>query len=101
MKIQVQELIDFITDAGYEVGEGYSGRGMYGDTCVSITISRDDNEAGVVAAIMTAAVEGATDLEDAVNKTIELGRVFADSSTDSMGRDTILYFPRMKTSYRP
>lgn len=66
----------------------YSGRAMYGKKCLAFNISREVNEAGVVALIMKNYADefGDKTLEDIVV-------FFERSKTDSMGLNTIMYFP--------
>lgn len=66
----------------------YSGRAMYGKECLAFTISRSASEAGVVAAIMRDYTDefGDATLEDLVV-------FFERSKTDSIGLDTVMYFP--------
>ena len=66
----------------------YSGRGMYGSKCLAFNISRETSEAGVVASIMKDYTDefGDATLEDIVV-------FFERSKTDSMGLDSVMYFP--------
>lgn len=70
------EIIDLLEEIAGEVGGdvryNYSGRGMYGKTCV-----------GIVCEDATKCIE-----EAAV-------RGFRGAKTDSMGRDTIVYWPKI------
>lgn len=81
----LQQLIE---DMGYET-RSYSGRGMYGKECLGVllTIARPVEEAmriGFEIADYNSQIED--DLEDR----IPLPKTVA---TDSMGLDTIIYFP--------
>jgi len=72
-----------------DVREDYSGRGMDGRTCFGLTIGRNE-EREVFAALgyLAGLTEGRED--DADIDLMELARY---ARTDSMGRDTIVYFP--------
>ena len=78
---QLNDFENLAWDIDGEVYENYSGRGMYGKTCLGITVEN---------------------LEKALFK---LGRESADGSfskelerfeTDSLGRSFIIYFPRLQ-----
>lgn len=70
-------------NAGYTV-RSYSGRGMYGRSCIGVECENPVKAAFEIAAAMT------VDYDDCEEWLSELAR---DASTDSMGRDAILYFP--------
>ncbi len=74
-------LMEALRDAGLDPDPTYSGRGMYGDTCVSCDTNRDD---GVYQSTILDAVK---DIPGAMN-----------FSTDSMGLDTVLYWRGAKTT---
>ena len=78
----LQELIE---DMGYET-RSYSGRGMYGDECLGVTV-----EDPVVFALELGQEIGSNEEYDNFGKFNNLPRV----SWDSMGRDYIVYFPRV------
>ena len=69
----------------------YSGRSMFGKKCLAFTISKEDSEAGVVADIMSSFAE---DFE--ADKLIDISNFFHGSKTDSMGHDTVMYFPSIE-----
>lgn len=60
----------------------YSGRGMYGRSCLGI----ETDDIGDVFAAVLEELEGEEDTQD-----IQLA--FKDMRTDAMGRSTIVYFP--------
>jgi len=70
----------------------YSGRGMYGDKCLAVIISRDASIAGFVAEVMLSFINDYGDSKEAET----LVTIFETSKMDSMGRDTVLYFPVVK-----
>ena len=61
----------------------YSGRGMYGRQCLSITTDRDSFS--ILAKIMR-------DCEDVE----EASALLAKAKTDSMGRGTVIYWPSIE-----
>jgi hypothetical protein len=69
-----KELIASLDDAGIKWRD-YSGRGMYGDSCVGVTCGRDHSEGEVYQAV---GVNGSS------------------AHRDSMGLGTILYWPKAK-----
>jgi hypothetical protein len=83
----VSEKFKEILDLEFET-YSYSGRGMYGKKCVAITISRHVSEFGIVARVVSNFTEeyGGAHLDEIVS-------LFEGSKTDSMGLDTVMYFP--------
>lgn len=87
------EMIDTILetceywDVKCEAFPDYSGRGMYGKNCVGFTT---DNPFGLGAVICWVAKEQMWE---------DLGELVDDTAMDSMGRDTIVYFPRFTTTW--
>jgi len=79
-------------DQNYET-YSYSGRGMYGKKCLAVTISRDASLAGFVAKTMLSFI---SEYGDASTGAEMLVNMFEQSKTDSMGLDTVLYFPSIK-----
>lgn len=88
-------LCEIIESAGYSP-RSYSGRGMYGEQCVGFVT--DTNLLAAMANVIREAIflDNCTDGEkyraDQLLTQMELG----DVKTDSMGLDTIIYFPRVK-----
>jgi hypothetical protein len=64
-----------------DIREDYSGRGMYGDTCLGIVVSSQRTAFRLVAC-MTAVL--------GIDTTLDITR---KAATDNMGRDMIVYFP--------
>lgn len=91
----VMEALDGMVDEDSVRPDGYSGRGMYGNTCAGITFDsvsqsfRFFTELGRIAV----AYEDHDDesLESAAGAVLDLVDAAA---TDSMGRGVIIYFPR-------
>lgn len=79
-------LIDAIRDAGYTARK-YSGRGMYGARCVALIVPRDDDPFSAGVAVGREA-----------NAVADLNKVafsLPHSRSDSLGMDTIVYFPSL------
>lgn len=76
-----KDFIAALNNAGYEP-RSYSGRGMYGDSCVAIVT--DDHPFKVGIMVMAALYDGFD--------TWKLENV----ESDSMGRSTVLYWPSVK-----
>lgn len=64
------------------VRTGYSGRAMYGATCVGFVVSDDED------LLLLGAALGREGLDNLIR----------DARLDSMGRNTIVYFPRYTTT---
>ncbi len=83
------KLIEMINDNDGELtARSYSGRAMYGRQCVGVTC---ENMFAAIAAI-TASVDW-TDDEDLMRDWLE---ALAETCSDSMGRDAIIYWPRIE-----
>lgn len=70
--------------------QSYSGRGMYGRSCVGVVVPRDVSSFQLAAAIAVALLDeedGERDVEDLADLRV---------SEDAMGLDTIVYFPRVE-----
>jgi len=81
---RVRELFE---DAQYEAF-AYSGRGMYGDRCLAVTTDSPGGAAQAVLDVVQACAENG-----AAEDVLELVRLLRGSRTDSMGRDTVVYWP--------
>lgn len=78
----------------FELTSDYSGRAMYGDTCIGVIGSTSDL-LKFVARVATWNVENEEDADSPEG--IELVEDLADSArSDSMGRDMVFYFPGVK-----
>ena len=80
----LQELIE--TELGFETQE-YSGRGMYGKTCLGVTI--EENLPGVLLNLGYTIREFEYDEEDPITRPSRI-------CMDSMGLGTIVYFPNVE-----
>ena len=78
-------LIGVCDDYGLNWDNDYSGRGMFGNRCFSITM--DDSVGRLFAAVIFAMNE------DSLCYTDEIGRMFEDMRSDSMGIGNVYYFP--------
>lgn len=67
------------------VRENYSGRGMYGRTCVGIVVGCTQLAFKFFAALA---------MEDVAGPDVAF-QLAEQAQTDSMGRDMIVYFPRL------
>lgn len=72
----------------------YSGRGMYGEQCVAVTVQPDR----VLSAGLMVLAELTSDIDDdAVHDMLfAVQNLMAGALTDSMGLDTVVYWPRME-----
>ena len=91
-KVFVGFLVMALENAGYEGMSirSYSGRGMYGQSCVGISV---DNLGEFMQTVATAAIIAAENDQEG-NFVGALGRM----SSDSLGRGSIYYWPNMKWS---
>lgn len=78
-KSKLQEVLEL---SGIEGVRSYSGRRIYGKTCLGVETS----DLGELFAAVLESVEGDDD-------TREIQEAFRQMATDSMGRGTIVYFP--------
>lgn len=71
----------------YEVYEGYSGRFMFGRTCLGVIVKMGYSE-----------IEFIIKLTDYLNNYLDvIDLEFAEGiSMDNLGLDTIVYFPKLK-----
>ena len=82
----IEEALDRASDGEGELYRGYSGRGMYGRTCVGIVVE----DVGQLVAFGRE-LERATDRHDVE---VDLGRM----AFDSMGLRVIAYWPNIDTA---
>lgn len=71
----------------YDVYENYSGRGMSGRLCIGIAVRRGNPHMYMLAELMRHFLESGSD---------ECFQALADVSVDSLGLDTIVYFPQVR-----
>lgn len=82
-RIACKRLTALIEDAGYQP-RPYSGRGMYGHSCVSFTIEDE-----------TPLNHALADLVEAAGDTDEAAIVLRAMVRDDYGRGELLYWPRV------
>lgn len=86
----IKELIkDFCDDEGLNYRDDYSGRGMYGRSCVAVDC---DNPLETLSGIFAYLVDSDDDIEGC-DVQFSLG----EPKQDSMGMGSILYFPKLST----
>lgn len=92
VKNLAQLIVEAADDLDVDVRTNYSGRSMYGRTCVGVTGSSSDINsviAGVIMELSDLAVEG-PDARDQMREHIE---TLLNYAQDSMGMDRIYYWP--------
>jgi hypothetical protein len=82
-----KKIVEILDNSGFDY-RSYSGRCMYGDRCLGITC---DNAVKCVAEICWAINDNVEELEEAQ----ELIEFLIDARSDSMGLDSIVYFPNI------
>ena len=85
--MNLQELLQ---DVGYKC-RSYSGRNMYGNNCLGVTLSSRIEPMRFVAEVLEHVADH--DGDDMADMLDELVRGLRDCKTDSMGRGMIIYFP--------
>lgn len=97
-------LEDALNQADVELRENYSGRGMYGDTCIGVVGEHDElenfeRELAKAATLDKYKDHHPTDYSDpeAVVETFieELDAIAGQRRSDSMGMSSIYYYPRL------
>lgn len=83
MKTELQRLLE---EAGYDC-QSYSGRAMYGRTCLAVTLERGQPLGHLIADLL-----GVLDGDDTVDLA-SLAEQVRDMCTDQMGLGTVLYWP--------
>lgn len=78
-KHKLQEILE---RNGVEGVQSYSGRGMYGKTCLGVSV----DSLGAFFATVLKCVRGEDDTQ-------AIQKAFAGMATDSMGRGVVVYFP--------
>lgn len=88
--IDPTKLKQFIEDAGFDT-RFYSGRAMYGKTCLAFTIGRGESEMSATAQVMREAADAVTEDDDMLVD--DAADAFMSARSDSMGLGTVIYFP--------
>jgi hypothetical protein len=84
-----------LENAGMDV-QSYSGRGMFGRTCVGVIVGRDrTDEVKIGLAIALEIANTTDDPMDIADKIEELVDEMPTASSDSMGHDSIIYWPSL------
>jgi len=84
----IQELLK---EAGYD-SRSYSGRGMYGKTCLGVSSCHSESQ--ILKELISILVgDKSLDKEQLSARLIQLTESFGGPATDSMGLDTIYYWP--------
>ena len=89
MKVDLDALLEVADIVGLDADDvrtGYSGRGMYGKTCVGFDLDGSSSLLGLGAAL-------ASVFPDTYTEFLHRAR------TDGMGRGIIVYFPGIETDY--
>ena len=86
----IEQFTDYLESAGADIRTDYSGRAMFGDTCIGFDVENTSDALQIIAEA-TLHADKAYNGEDFV-KTLRGVR------TDSMGRGMIYYFPNMQTA---
>jgi hypothetical protein len=77
----------------------YSGRGMYGANCLGIDVDRYSSIHRLAGIVMEYIADSFTDdgdnAADARELLLDAAEAFNNAKTDSMGLDSIIYFPNI------
>lgn len=97
----VEQFIDELS-GHLAVRVDYSGRGMYGSTCVSINVDRDTRFGDVLEAIFEMGMNmedvDRTQRDEDVELVNAIESFLRSAQTDGMGTGMVLYFPAADTS---
>lgn len=83
-----------------EVREDYSGRGMHGATCLAIVTRDTDGDAQSLGDILNAVYFMGLEMSIDEDDTDAITAILRSAQTDSMGHDTVIYFPAAQISER-
>lgn len=82
---------DYLDDYSEAIRDDYSGRGMYGQVCVALSVDRLQDALAVVAALAVSVAVNTDEKDgDGEDIAVEIGRA---AQLDSMGRGQIVYWP--------
>lgn len=92
MKMEdIRELLkEYCENEGLNYRENYSGRGMYGKSCVAIDC---DNPLETLAGIFAYLVDSDDDIRG-----YDVLMALGAPKTDNMGAGSVLYFPKLKSN---
>lgn len=88
-QILTERIVEQAGYYGFDIRNDYSGRGMFGDTCFGVTCN---NIFEWIYCMIDDINNNFTD-EELYNVLNEFGEMVREAKTDSMGLETILYFP--------
>jgi hypothetical protein len=105
-KHALQTYLEQVRDDGYEFKiRSYSGRGMFGATCVAVTLDRYSiSQCELIARVVAAAAydgaekaeeEGDFAAEGVSSNTMDIVEAMSNTNTDSMGLGTVVYWPNV------
>lgn len=86
-------LQQIIEDLGYET-RSYSGRGMYGKSCLGVSLDAEEKPFKILADVFEYLLDDMGGIQETEKKAIT--KAFRQAQTDSLGLGTILYFPRVE-----
>ena len=86
---QTSFLSEFCDNEGLEFREDYSGRGMYGKTCIGFVGTFSEFELGMRLAAAIAE-------DDCLHDMDKIETELMNPATDSMGLDTIIYWTNLR-----
>jgi len=93
MKEQLKKLIkEFCEESDYELYENYSGRFMYGRTCIGIVT--DVNSLGLMYDL-TAFIFQNLDEDEIEMNSQDIREFIGNAKMDNMGLSMIIYFPSL------
>src|SRR5687767_14645373 len=92
MERQVEILKDAIETAGYEV-QSYSGRAMFGSTCLGVSVKASEKFSFVADL-----VDCAKDADDEFETLNAVTKAIRNIRTDALGLGSIIYFPSFEYS---
>lgn len=82
-----ERLLDLLKALGLKI-MSYSGRFMYGDTCLGFVVDRDTSLYGTIANLAASLADDGAPLDD-------ITILFSGMRSDDLGLDTICYFPHV------
>lgn len=86
-------LQQILEDLGYEA-RSYSGRGMYGERCLAVSMDAEERPFKIAADVAEYLLDDIGGMSESEKK--EIIRAFRVACTDSLGLGSILYFPRVE-----
>jgi hypothetical protein len=86
-----------LEEAGYEP-RSYSGRGMYGRKCVGVALDASESTTVLAVKLAASVARNAEHYSQIDAELEELIEVMEYTCTDSLGRGTIVYWPKAEWS---